>query len=457
MIPKSQARPLVAIRKAHHRLAHSRPQSTHSTHSTHSIPSPTYLPLPLISDPSTFATLPTQNHHHYHPSPCAFPQGYFTSHIPAITQWFLPPSSNPSTTTPTTTSPNCGLKIWSFSSTLHTLADANPDLLVPIEATFHPPATTDKKPTSMHTKFSQTYLPLSLFLTYLLSPRSPNLPSMYLAQHHIPPHHPLRDALTPPPPLVPARMVGDPTLWLGSAVSATSPLHRDPRPNLFVQMAGRKRVVLFEPKQGETVMGELLGNEAARKRLRGEEMMEGFERAKVDGWVWGFPEIAQVQQQEEHKSCDNTVEVNLDHDQGRRIFGYEIEVGSGDGIYIPKGWWHAVRAVKEVDDETGVEGVCASVILHFYSFSVCICALRFRLYTDEDSRLIGGSNFSQPRTSPRYMYTLECSAVSNKQDLKECTPGCKPLCNTCFHQNHLLCKNIPQQKLKVPLPTDLYE
>ena len=153
-------------------------------------------------------------------------------------------------------------------------------------------------------------------------------------------------------------------------MSATSPLHRDPRPNLFVQMAGRKRVVLFEPNQGETVMGELLGKEAVRKRLRGEEMMEGLERAKVDGWVWDVAEITQAQQ-----SCGNMVMEDLDHDQGK-IFGYEVEVGSGDGVFIPKGWWHAVRAVREVDEETGVEGVCASVyyIPHFLPSAYAYCA-----------------------------------------------------------------------------------
>lgn len=181
---------------------------------------------------------------------------------------------------------------------------------------------------------------------------------------------------------MPARAVGDPTLWLGSAVSATSPLHRDPRPNLFVQMAGRKRVVLFEPKQGETVIGKLLGKETARKRLRGEEMMEGLKRAKVDEWVWGAAEITHVQQ--EHKGCENTTEVSLD----QKIFGYEIEVGSGDGVFIPKGWWHAVRAVREVDEETGVEGVCASVYYIFHSFSISICALRFRLLTKTAGKLV---------------------------------------------------------------------
>ena len=132
---------------------------------------------------------------------------------------------------------------------------------------------------------------------------------------------------------------------------------------------------MFEPKQGETVMGELLGKETARKRLRGEEMMEGLERAKVDRWVWGVTEVRHV------KGCENTVEVNLDHDQGK-ICGYEVEVNSGDGVFIPKGWWHAVRAVREVDEETGIEGVCASVYYIFHSFSVPICTLRFRLLTE---------------------------------------------------------------------------
>jgi len=49
-----------------------------------------------------------------------------------------------------------------------------------------------------------------------------------------------------------------------------------------------------------------------------EEMMVGERKEWVEGMVWGGG-----------------------------MEGFEVEVGPGDGVFIPKGWWHAVKGVGE--------------------------------------------------------------------------------------------------------------
>ncbi|KAF8476165.1 hypothetical protein BDZ91DRAFT_711104 [Kalaharituber pfeilii] len=279
--------------------------------STPQLRPPVYLQLPSIpADPSAFT--PDRL------LPALFPRSHFTPHIPAITKWFVPPSPS--------------FPQWTLSQKF---LNGCPDILVPIEATFRMPAG--------HEKFDQTNMPLPLFLTYLSQPRPKSLPSLYLAQHALP-SSPLAEYFTPPPPPVPTHPSVTPTLWLGTSVTATSPLHRDPLPNIFVQLAGQKMIRMFPPEAGERILSELLGPHVAKRKIRGQEMMIGEERARVDGYVW---------------DAGN----NGGHDYAKApdIQGYKATVGSGSGVFIPRGWWYAVRAVPEVDEESGFEGVCASV------------------------------------------------------------------------------------------------
>ncbi|KAI5805413.1 hypothetical protein DFH27DRAFT_369782 [Peziza echinospora] len=251
--------------------------------------------------------------------PAAFPKGHFTRHVPAISRWFVPPGAG-------------GSSVWTVSPTL--IRDC-PPVMVPVEATI----------AAGQPHFTQSHLPLPLFLEYLSQPRpQPSaLPALYLAQYPLDAGSPLTAAFTPPPPPLSSAtgQAPSPTLWLGTSTTATSPLHRDPLANVFVHLAGGKVVRMFSPESGERILGRLLGAHVAKKKIRGQEMMAGEERTKVDEYVW--------QENAEPESEDEA--------------GYEVTVGSGDGVYIPAGWWHAVRAVHEVDEKTGVEGVCASVCL----------------------------------------------------------------------------------------------
>lgn len=116
--------------------------------------------------------------------------------------------------------------------------------------------------------------------------------------------------------------VYDSSIWLGRAPTYT-PLHRDPNPNLFVQLSGAKRVRLFNPQLGaycfHQVQASIGANASAT--MRGAEMMEGAERLALEQAVWGD-----------------------DHDDAPwRSQGLECEVGPGDGLFIPQGWWHSIK------------------------------------------------------------------------------------------------------------------
>jgi hypothetical protein len=113
----------------------------------------------------------------------------------------------------------------------------------------------------------------------------------------------------------------DSSIWLGHAPTYT-PLHRDPNPNLFVQLAGRKVVRLFEPSIGRAILAsihEKLGSIGSAS-IRGEEMMQGAEKEALLKAVWS----------------SNAPYTSLCS---------QAELGPGDALYIPQGWWHSVRGI----------------------------------------------------------------------------------------------------------------
>ena len=131
--------------------------------------------------------------------------------------------------------------------------------------------------------------------------------------------------------------VYDTSLWLGVAPTFT-PLHRDPNPNLFVQLAGRKRVRILHPDEGHRLdehLGRMMQEDAEARvpgrssNFRGEEMMAGRERELMEECIWGNGNVGGIEE------------------------GWEITLETGDGLFMPTGWWHSLKG-------TG-EGVNASV------------------------------------------------------------------------------------------------
>jgi hypothetical protein len=118
------------------------------------------------------------------------------------------------------------------------------------------------------------------------------------------------------------------SLWLGRPPTYT-PLHRDPNPNLFIQLAGRKTIRLLPPMIGDALYEQMMTrwtphSSSISSKIRGEEMMVGVQKAALHEAIWEQPE----------KYGTNMQQHIL-----------ETTVALGDALFIPKGWWHSVKGV----------------------------------------------------------------------------------------------------------------
>ncbi|KUL84452.1 hypothetical protein ZTR_06165 [Talaromyces verruculosus] len=208
-------------------------------------------------------------------------------------------------------------------------------------------------------QFKRLQAPLSMFLAYTQFtnnqpplPPAPTKTAIYLAQAHIsdlPPS--LSSDFAPAPRLVTETGKNDiyaTNLWIGAPPTYT-PLHKDPNPNLFVQLAGLKRVRLLKPGDGMAVFMRVRNQISSQSQgggasIRGEEMMMGSERAVLEDVVWG-----------DHHHSDTESD-----SPSKRMEGYDVLLERGDVLFIPKGWWHSLKGVGE--------GITASVCL--FPFSV---------------------------------------------------------------------------------------
>lgn len=123
------------------------------------------------------------------------------------------------------------------------------------------------------------------------------------------------------------------SLWIGRPPTYT-PLHRDPNPNFFIQLAGQKTVRLLPPQIGDALYHEitrtLSGDSTSffSTTIRGDEMMVGPQKAAFHNAIWPHP--------------------SLDSDRPNpyrnllKTHGLETTLGLGSALFIPKGWWHSV-------------------------------------------------------------------------------------------------------------------
>ncbi|PLB54342.1 Clavaminate synthase-like protein [Aspergillus steynii IBT 23096] len=241
--------------------------------------------------------------------PIVLPRGHFDA-FPARQRWFR-----------------------SSPSQLNTeyLQQHGADAFVPLELTqsLSEPSGQPGPPRSEEVGFRKFHAPLGLFLEWMRAAETQSPTTrLYLAQCQLldlP--QTLRDDF-PAPPLVSQAGRGDiydTNLWIGHPPTYT-PLHRDPNPNLFVQLAGQKVVRLIAPDQGQAVFASVrreLGRSSdhGAAAFRGEEMMQGQERALLEAAVWGTSS----------GGCE----------------GYEAHLEAGDGLFIPKGWWHSIKGVGQ--------------------------------------------------------------------------------------------------------------
>lgn len=264
-------------------------------------------------------------------TPSTFPPGTFSS-LPAISKWFTPLAADAAMT-----------------STLDfDYLTSHGDPILPVELTSPNPNNDGS------VQFIRGEQPLSNFLAWMKlrlqlplssesqtdadSSAAARAPSFYLAQSSLfLLSRSLLDDL-PAPNLVLRAGKGDiydSSLWIGVPPTVT-PLHCDPNPNLLVQLAGEKVIRLMNPESGRKLLDQVKGRGGGMGNLRGVEMMQGEERLQLERAVWGGGEVADGE---------------WEGDGEKR---YEVKLGRGDGVFIPKGWWHAVKGI-------GQGGVSASV------------------------------------------------------------------------------------------------
>ena len=239
--------------------------------------------------------------------PALLPLEHFNQ-LPAIRKWFSPRADT-----------TAELRLnGSYLNRCH-------DAFVPLEVTRVSESPSDARPSVE--SFQRAEAPFGIFLDWAAHATQETNERIYLAQASIRDlPQALRDDLPTPDLVLKAGKgdVYDTSIWLGIPPTYT-PLHKDPNPNLFIQLAGRKVVRLLPPEVGQevfTAVQAALGGSPSAS-FRGQEMMEGEEKALLEAAVWNSRAYK--------------------HEQ---VFaGQEAYLAHGDGLFIPKGWWHSVKGI----------------------------------------------------------------------------------------------------------------
>ncbi len=244
--------------------------------------------------------------------PALMPLGHF-SQLPAIRKWFLQDENS---------------QVGTHLNMDYLSAFKN--AIVPLELTRMASTSDDGLNDG---SFQRGEAPFDVFLDWAENATEETNERIYLAQASIRDlPQLLRDDLHTPDLVLRAAKgeIYDTSIWLGISPTYT-PLHKDPNPNLFVQLAGSKVVRLLPPEAGQEVFAAVqaaLGRSTSAS-FRGTEMMEGEEKAMLEAAIW------------------NSSAPEHDH-----IFaGQEAHLSCGDGLFIPRGWWHSVRGIG-----TGITG-----------------------------------------------------------------------------------------------------
>lgn len=259
----------------------------------------------LYSSASRFHPVRVVNLNLEHESPVVVKKLFVD--FPAISRWFKPINL-----------PSSGEK---YHGANFEYLETHGSTIVPLELTRESEGTNGQAPTKT---FERLETPLQLLLESLKTPEPDPSIKLYLAQCPLADLHPDMQADLPTPPILKYWGKGDiygSSLWMGRPPTRT-PLHRDPNPNLFVQLAGRKVIRLMNPEAGHRLYMSVRA-EKGHANMRGEEMMAGEENDRLEEAVWG------------ERALDGEPKA------------WEAVLESGEGLFIPLGWWHSVRGIGE--------------------------------------------------------------------------------------------------------------
>ena len=132
-------------------------------------------------------------------------------------------------------------------------------------------------------------------------------------------------------------------------------MHYDNQDNFFVQLVGRKTVLLFPPKAAELLIDADVRLEKRYYKT------DGARETREEQETQGSPQVVSNYATFDWQSPKTADEKRRAEKLGR---GIEVTVQAGEMLYIPFGWWH------EVHGAPGTDGLCASVS-HFYQPYYC--------------------------------------------------------------------------------------
>ncbi|KAK7206845.1 hypothetical protein BZA70DRAFT_116162 [Myxozyma melibiosi] len=251
--------------------------------------------------------------------PCLFKSQF--RHLPALKKWMV--ASDKSSDGQATTAPAASLNLRYFMKLIDgngrdPFVDVetgrfNPNAPQPAPDNFTPPTQT----VIQQTDFTRTEVPLSLFLK-LHSAEAGQVPeqfrNIYLAQTPLLETLPaLKDDFVPRPVYLPVeteKHVYGCSAWIGR--KTFTPRHFDPNENLYVMVAGRKRVTLWKPEY-DTKDTETSDMEKLNKNRK---------RGILGNRNFGEPKAGEAA----YDSCI---------------------LEPGDGLFIPERWWHEVESIGD--------------------------------------------------------------------------------------------------------------
>lgn len=277
----------------------------------------------IVTSPSPWATVNVMHNgtvetfrkEAFAPSiPATLPKSHYQD-FPAIWRWFLMSKDDPNTV-----------------ALNHEYLNQFGNAIVAQEYSWLPESSQDTA--AIGSFFSRQELPFCNFLRWATDLGTKTKFRIYVAQTSVSAlPSKMRDDL-PVPNIVTQAGRGDiydASIWIGISPTYT-PLHHDPNPNILVQLAGHKIVRLLPPDAGSDLFAEVQKlRGTGSSKFMGEEMMMGEEGCLFNDLIW-----------------HDKFNINKSS-----LSGFEARLAQGDGLFIPKGWWHSVRGVGE--------GITASV------------------------------------------------------------------------------------------------